>query len=313
LEPGLAYLTDHMGVLAVPSDRRAELFRERPRDMLARYVLGTAWALKHGGLQGLAGLIRLGFEELMAPDFGLPDPDGALAHPPGLAGVAHDLSVETLIAAYSHGLYPFAHIPPVKWWSPPTRSLLLFDEAHIGRTTRQQLRKGQYSVTFDRDFEGVIAACAGPRTGRWRLTWITPRIMRAYADLFDAGYAHSFEVWNEHNELVGGGYGVAIGASFSGESQFSHARNASKLGMCVLNYHLDRWGYHFDDGKILTPTTRDFGFREVPRDEYLARLQRAVRAPGKPGRWQVEAHLAEVAAWRQPAKVDAKADAASSA
>jgi leucyl/phenylalanyl-tRNA--protein transferase len=122
--------------------------------------------------------------------------------------------------------------------------------------------------------------------------------MRAYADLFDAGYAHSFEVWNAGKELVGGGYGVAIGASFSGESQFSLERDTSKIGLSALNYHLARWGYHFDDGKILSPTTRDMGFREIPRADYLARLAQAVRAPGKSGRWQVEADLPAIADWR---------------
>jgi leucyl/phenylalanyl-tRNA--protein transferase len=307
LEPGLAFLTDHLGTVARPTNRRAELFRERPKDMLARYVLGTARGLRHGGLKGLLGITRLGFEELLAPDFGLPDPEAPLANPPGLAGVVHDLSVDTLIAAYSNGLYPLAHVPPLKWWSPPKRCVLSFEDAHIGKTMRKVLRNGGYTVTFDRDFEAVIAACAGPRTGRWRLTWITPRIMRAYAELFDAGYAHSFEVWNGRNELVGGGYGVAIGASFSGESQFSLEPNASKVGLCTLNFHLARWGYHFDDGKLMSPTMRDLGFRDIPRDIYLAHLARAVRARGKAGRWQVEADLAEVAAWRQLSKSDLKA------
>ena len=73
---------------------------------------------------------------------------------------------------------------------------------------RRQMRQGNYTVTFDRDFEGVIVACAGHRQDRWRLTWITPKIMRTYAGLFDAGYAHSFEVWNESGNLAGGGYGI---------------------------------------------------------------------------------------------------------
>jgi leucyl/phenylalanyl-tRNA--protein transferase len=227
----------------------------------------------------------------------LPEPERALASPPGLAGVVHDLSVPTLVAAYSRGLYPFSHLPPVKWWSPPTRSMLFFKDHHIGKTLRTKLKQARYAVTFDRDFEGVIAACAGRRSGRWHLTWITPRIMRAYTDLFDAGYAHSFEVWNEAGKLVGGGYGVAIGASFSGESQFSLETDTSKIGLSALNFHLARWGFHFDDGKIITPTTYAMGFREIDRADYLSRLAQAVRTPSKTGRWKVEADLPEVAAW----------------
>jgi len=167
---------------------------------------------------------------------------------------------------------------------------------------RRELRRGRYTVTFDRDFEGVIAACAGRRSGRWHLTWITPRIMHAYAELFDAGHAHSFEVWNEAGELAGGGYGLALGGSFVTESQFSREKNTSKLGFTALNFHLARWGFAFNDGKQMTPTCHDMGFREIPRQEFLARLAQAEQAPGKSGRWQVEADLAAVADWQPAAK-----------
>ena len=295
----MAFLADNIGTFVRPAaGRRAALFRERPLNTLTRWALGSVWAIKKGGVAGLGGLARVGLEELMAPDFALPDPEAALAHPPGLAGIVHDLSVETLVAAYSCGLFPFSHLPPLKWWSPPSRAVLFFEDHHFSRTIRAKMREPRYTVTFDRDFEGVIVACAGRRAGRWPLTWITPRIMRAYADLFDAGYAHSFEVWNKAGELVGGGYGVAVGASFSGESQFSLENNTSKIGLTALNYHLARWGYHFDDGKINTPTTHAMGFREIPRTDYLSRLSRAVAAPGKNGRWQVEADLPEIANWQ---------------
>ena len=89
------------------------------------------------------------------------------------------------------------------------------------RRLRRLMRQGRYRVTFDRDFEGVIKACAGRRPGKWQVTWITPRIMHAYAELHDAGYAHSFEVWNSDGELVGGGYGVALGGAFITELQFA--------------------------------------------------------------------------------------------
>jgi leucyl/phenylalanyl-tRNA--protein transferase len=281
--------------------RREQLFREGPVEIMERLLLGSAWALKPeriGGLPNLAGMLA---HDALVRDRRLPEPEHALASPPGLAGIVHDLSVPTLVAAYSRGLFPFAHVPPLKWWSPPKRTVLLFNDHHIGKTIRKKMRTARYSVSFDRDFEHVIAACAGRRAKRWHLTWITPRIMRAYTDLFDAGYAHSFEVWNDAGQLVGGGYGVAVGASFSGESQFSLEPDTSKIGLSVLNFHLARWGFHFDDSKLMTPAMQAMGFREMDRADYLSRLASAVRTPSKTGRWKVEADLPEVAAWN-PAK-----------
>jgi leucyl/phenylalanyl-tRNA--protein transferase len=97
------------------------------------------------------------------------------------------------------------------------------------------MRQCQYTVTFDRDFEHVISSCAEHRVGRWHLTWITPKIMRAYAKLFDTGHAHSFEVRNERGERAGGAYGVAVGNAFVTKSQSSREPNTSKMGFTVLN------------------------------------------------------------------------------
>ena len=122
--------------------------------------------------------------------------------------------------------------------------------------------------------------------------------MRAYAALFDAGHAHSFEVWNDKGELAGGGYGVSAGGAFSTESQFSHEPNTSKIGFAVLNWHLAQWDYAFNDGKLMTPTCRDMGFREIARGDFLARLANATQKPGRPRRWQAEVDVAAVAEWQ---------------
>lgn len=243
-------------------------------------------------------LARLVLADLLAPPAGLPDPDQALDRPAGLAGIAHDLSVPTLMEAHRRGLYPFCHLGPMKWWSPPTRSVLFFDEFHIARRLRQQMRQDRYTVTFDRDFESVIKGCAARREGRWHLTWVTPPIMHAYCALFDAGHAHSFEVWDRAGALVGGGYGVAVGNSFVGESLFSAEPNTSKIGFTVLNWHLAKWGFAFHDSKELSPTLRGMGFRIIPRREFLDRLALAAAQPGRPGRWHVEADVRAVADWR---------------
>jgi leucyl/phenylalanyl-tRNA--protein transferase len=296
----MAFETERLSLPVAASGRagrRAALFRESPVDMVERWLLGIAWALVPGRIGGVPNLLKLCFEELLAPDFALPDPERALDSPPGLAGIVHELSLLTLLSAYRRGLYPLAHVGPLKWWSPPQRSVLFFNDFHMSNNLRRLMRQGRYTVTFDQDFERVIVGCAGRRPGRWHLTWITPRIMRVYAEAFDAGQAHSFEVWNKDGVLVAGGYGVAIGAAFTFESQFSLEPNASKVGMSVLNWHLAQWGFHFNDGKLIGPLWHSVGFREVPRREFLTRLAAATKAPSKTGRWHVETDLETVSRW----------------
>jgi leucyl/phenylalanyl-tRNA--protein transferase len=176
--------------------------------------------------------------------------------------------------------------------------VLFLDEFHMSKRLRRLMRQGRYTVTFDRAFEAVIKSCAGKREGRWHLTWITPRIMRAYAALHDAGHVHSFEVWNGDGELVGGGYGVALGRVFFTESQFSHEPNTPKLGFSVLNWHLAKWGYVLNDGKWPTPTILDMGFRMIPRDRFLQLLTEDAQSGGRPGSWTVEAGPETVALWQ---------------
>ncbi len=285
--------------VAPPTDRavrRDALFRETPLETLQRVVLDTVWSLQPKRLDKLVPLARLCIDHLLEPDDRLPD----LARTPDageLVGIADDLSVATLAEAYARGLFPHAHFGPTKWHSPTKRCVLFFDEFHMSKRLRRLMRQGLYTVTFDQDFEAVIKACAGKRDGRWHLTWITPRIMRAYAALYDAGLVHSFEVWNRDGALVGGGYGVAIGRAFFTESQFSHEDNTSKLGFSVLNWHLAHWGYVLNDGKWPTPTILDMGFRMIPRGAFLRRLGEAAGEGGKPGRWAVEAGPETVANW----------------
>lgn len=277
--------------------RRADLFREAPAQTVRRLLLGCAWPLKPERIAGLPNLLRLWLADVVDPATALPDPAAALDNPPGLCGIARDLSVPTLVDAYRRGLYPFAHVGPLKWWSPPERCLLTFPDLHISRRLRSHLRQARYQVTFDRDFCGVMKACAAPRDGKWQLTWITPTIMRAYADLHDAGFAHSFEVWNESRELAGGGYGVAVGRTFTIESRFVRESNTSKIGLAVLNWHLARWGFAFIDNKGPTQNVLEMGFRMMPRAEFCALLAGAANAPSRVGCWRTEADLKAVADW----------------
>ncbi len=285
--------------------RREALFRETPFQTLQRWVLGTAWTLKPSRVTGLPALAQMWLADLAAKDGRLPDPRQALSKPPGLCGIVHDLSVPTLVEAYRRGLFTFAHLGPLKWMSPPERCVLSFDDFHMSKRLRARLRQSRFRVTFDRDFECVIKSCAGRRNGKWHLTWITPRIMHAYCNLHDAGYAHSFEVWNADGALVGGGYGVAVGGAFTIESQFSLESNTSKIGFAVLNWHLAKWGFLLNDNKGPTRNTLEMGFEVVPRAAFHDRLAEAVRLPDRRCPWEAEADLPTVAQWR-PA-VDAAA------
>jgi leucyl/phenylalanyl-tRNA---protein transferase len=277
--------------------RRDALFRETPIETLRRWALGTAWTLKPDRIGTLPALVRLWAEDLVAPQCDLPDPERTL-NSAGLCGMVHDLSVSTLIEAYRRGLFTFAHFGPLKWLSLDERCVLQFEDFHFGKTARRLARLGRFEVTFDRDFDGVMKACAAPRAGKWHLTWITPRIMRAYAALHDAGHAHSFEVWNADGQLVGGGYGVAVGGVFFTESLFSRESDASKIGFAALNWHLARWGFTLNDGKWMNPVLGSMGFRLIPRAEFRRQLTHAAVAPGRLGRWGVETDMATIAAWQ---------------
>jgi leucyl/phenylalanyl-tRNA--protein transferase len=279
--------------------RRAALFRETPVETLERWMLGTAWAMKPERIAGVPTLARIVASGLVRGRAELPDPTTAVPLPEGLCGmVAGDITGSKLIEAYGRSLFPFAHLGPLKWYSPAERCVLFFDEFHMAKTLRRQIRQGRHTVTFDRDFEGVVKACAGRRSGKWHVTWITPRIMHMFAGLFDAGHVHSFEVWNDAGELVGGGYGLALGSVFFTESQFSLERNTSKVGFSVLNWHLAKWGFTLNDGKFPTPTILDMGFRSIPRAELQTHIDGRKSETLKPGRWQVETDLATVAAWQ---------------
>lgn len=298
IEPDLLMLaTEELSAL------RADLFRESPLESLQRVALRFAWAVKHYHLALLPFAVAwLG--DRLSPQTALPDPTTTGADGER-AGFVHDLSVPTLVEAYKHGLYTSDHYGPLTWSSPANRCVLFFDEIHISKRLRRLMRQDKYTVTFDRAFEQVIVACAGRREGRWHMTWITPRIMRAYAALFDAGHVHSFEVWNAEGKLVGGGYGVALGRIFFTESQFSHEDNTSKLGFTVLNWHLAKWGYILNDGKKPTPTILDMGFHNIPRGEFLHHLAEGASSGGRSGRWQLEADAKQVADWQPQPKLSA--------
>jgi leucyl/phenylalanyl-tRNA--protein transferase len=202
-------------------------------------------------------------------------PDPRMARRDGLVGVGGDLSVQRLLLAYRSGVFPWS-ADPVTWWSPDPRGIFEFDRFHIPRSLERTLRKGAYHVTFDQDFQGVIRGCAAaPR--REGETWISPRFIEAYEELFAAGHSHSAECWLGET-LVGGVYGVAVGGLFAGESMFHRAADASKIALVHLVQHIQKQGFTLFDIQMLTNVTRSLGGVEVRRDDYLMRLASAVAA-----------------------------------
>ena len=265
--------------------------REALRDKLRRWVLGAAWSLKPPRTLGVPAALWMAashYSGLRDIEQGVPDPEKALTYPDGLAGICHDMGVESLMAGYRAGLFPFSHIGPRKWWAPGKRMVLALQNFHMAQRLRRRLRKKHFTVTFDRAFEDVVRSCSEPRPGRPNLTWITPDVIAAYTELHRAGHAHSVEVWDSEGNLAGGVYGVAAGRVFFTESQFTRQNDASKVGFATLNCHLQKWGFVLNDGKYHLPHLAQTGFELMPRSQFNALLVRYCQAEGRQGPWAVD-------------------------
>jgi len=184
------------------------------------------------------------------------------------------LDPELILTAYRRGVFPMAVDArgTIRWFSPDPRAIIpLDDRFHVPHGLRRTLKKNPFAVTFDQDFPAVIRECAKRKDG----SWISPGIMKSYGRLHKVGHAHSVEVWRE-DELVGGLYGVHIGAAFFGESMFHRATDGSKVALVALVERLRASEFVLLDTQWQTPHLRQFGTREIPREEYLQILQRAV-------------------------------------
>ena len=204
----------------------------------------------------------------------------ALREPNGLLAAGGDLSAERLIAAYRHGCFPwYQDNQPILWWSPDPRTVLFPEELHVSRSLAKVLRRARYRVTFDQAFAKVIQACAAPRDYADG-TWITTPMQHAYLELHQRGIAHSVEVWRD-DELVGGLYGLAMGQLFFGESMFSRADNASKVGFVTLVEQLKAWGFALIDCQMPTQHLHSFGARPIARADFADYLKRHIDQPSK--------------------------------
>ena len=209
----------------------------------------------------------------MPSRFDLPDPRKSEGD---VVAVGGDLSPGTILQAYRKGMFPM-HLPDghLGWWSPIERAVIPLHGLHISRSLRQSSRR--YMLTVDEDFPGVVEGCSYPERDGF---WITPEFVEAYLELHRLGWAHSIEVWDTDQKLVGGLYGLAIGGLFAGESMFHLARDASKVALVRLVVLMNQEGGRLLDVQWLTPHLESMGAKVIGRDAYLDELEEALQIEG---------------------------------
>lgn len=205
------------------------------------------------------------------PALPFPNPSTAETDPDGLLAVGGDLSPIRLLNAYRQGIFPwYSDGQPILWWSPDPRMVLFPAEINISRSLAKFIRNTSLEIRENQDFEGVISSCAAPR-GQDTGTWLTPEMISSYQTLHRQGHAHSIEVW-DHDELVGGLYGVRIDNLFFGESMFSKVSNASKMALVHLAEQLAGQPNALIDCQVFSQHLASLGAVLIPRNEFLARI-----------------------------------------
>jgi len=190
----------------------------------------------------------------------------------GVLAVGGDLSPSRLMLAYRSGIFPwFNEDDPIIWWSPDPRFVLFPHNLHISKSMHRVLKKQEFRVSYNEDFEGVIASCQTIERNGQAGTWITNEMQSAYVQLHKLGYAKSIEVWREE-ELVGGMYGVDLGDVFCGESMFSNVSNASKIGLIFFIRDFAKRGGKVLDCQVYSSHLASMGATEISRDAFLNML-----------------------------------------
>lgn len=204
----------------------------------------------------------------------------------GPVAVGGDLRPERLLLAYSMGIFPWQG-EPLHWHSPDPRMVLLADRLKVSRSLRRTAGRGIFRLSLDTAFAEVMVACATvPRPGQDG-TWITPGMVESYTELHRRGVAHSVEAW-EGDQLVGGLYGLSLGAAFFGESMFALRADASKVAFVALVEQLRRWSIPLVDCQVYTAHLASLGAREWARSDFLAALRVALDRPTRLGPWRFD-------------------------
>jgi leucyl/phenylalanyl-tRNA--protein transferase len=193
-----------------------------------------------------------------------------------------EITPEVLLKAYACGIFPMAESaedPALYWIEPEMRGIIPLDRFHVPARLARTVRSDCFTVAINRDFDAVLEGCAEPQTGRPR-TWINARIRALYRKLYDRRHCHSVEVYDEHDVLVGGLYGVSLGRAFFGESMFHRERDASKVALVHLVARLKAGGFKLLDTQFVTDHLKIFGAVEVPRRQYHKLLEAALGGDG---------------------------------
>ena len=211
----------------------------------------------------------------------------ALREPNGLLAAGGTLDADRLLTAYRSGIFPwYGEGQPVLWWSPDPRMVLFPAEFRLPRSLAKRMRRRDYEIRIDSAFEAVMRACAAPR-GDGAGTWITEDMISVYCTLHRMGHAHSVETWID-GELAGGLYGIALGRMFYGESMFTRVADASKIALASLVHRLESRQFGMIDCQMNTAHLARFGAREIPRDDFSARLAELVNYPAPADVWRLE-------------------------
>lgn len=216
-------------------------------------------------------------------------PDPTLADESGLLAIGGDLSTERVLLAYFLGIFPwFDPEHPIMWWSPKERMVLMPGALRVSKSLRQSLRNKGFSYSINKDFEHVIEQCARIKRTDGNGTWLTDDMINTYTKLHQAGFAHSFETW-QNGELVGGLYGISLGAAFFGESMFSKTTDASKCAFHCLHEFANKNGFHFIDCQLYTEHLERLGAKEIDRSVFLEMLEEALKTPSLAAdKWKIE-------------------------
>lgn len=221
-------------------------------------------------------------QKLLFPPVERSEPDGLLA-------VGGDLSIPRLELAYRSGIFPWYNEElPILWYSPNPRMVQRTEALLINRSLRKAIRKQPFTIRMDTAFREVITACSRIPRADQDGTWITDDMLEAYCNLHQYGLAHSIEAWSE-DRLVGGLYGVCVGALFCGESMFSTVNNASKIAYVSLVQQLQKWGIPLVDCQVHTDHLARFGAEEWPRELFMNVLDTLLTEPTRKGKWSFDA------------------------
>lgn len=193
------------------------------------------------------------------------------------------LTRSSVVTAYRQGIFPwYIEGTPLPWYCPEQRAILEFAKLSVPRSLEKERRKNRFTFTIDKAFPAVITACSQARRPMQSGgTWITRDFIRVYTEVHEMGMAHSVEAWDESGELAGGLYGVDAGGVFCGESMFYKQPNASKLALLYLIDHMRTRGATWLDVQVMTPHMEALGAREIPRREFLKKLEQTQKSGHK--------------------------------